>query len=74
MGKTELRIDADLVARARDAGLPVERFTENGLRRALAEAPLYRGLTDAEKAHRWLEAQRSRIEAHGTFSNGLRNW
>ena len=81
MGKVELKIeiDAELLARARDAGLSVERLAEQGLRRALSEAEQYSGLSDEEKARRWAEdnaealaAQRARIDAYGVFGEDLR--
>ena len=83
MGKTELKIeiDSDLLAEATEAGLSVERLTEQGLRRALAATARYRGLSDVQKARLWaeenaeaLEAQRARIEANGVFGEDLRTW
>ncbi len=83
MGKVELKIeiDADLLAQARDAGLPIDRLAAQSLRRALAETQPYLGLSDDEKAFRWaqenaeaLEAQRARIEAFGVFGEDLRTW
>ena len=79
MGKTELKIDADLVAEAEAAGLKVEQLAEGALRRALAEADRFRGLSDAEKANKWaeenadaLKAQRERIDEYGVFGEDLR--
>ncbi|MBX3486195.1 type II toxin-antitoxin system CcdA family antitoxin [Phenylobacterium sp.] len=81
MGRGELKIDPRLLDEAREAGLPVERMTEQTLRRALAEYAPYRGLSDEEKARRWAEdnaeaikAQRERIEAYGVFGEDLRTW
>jgi len=83
MGKVELKIeiDADLLARAREAGLSVDRLTEQSLRRALADADRYHGLSDEQKAERWAEenaeaikAQRERIDAYGVFGEDLRTW
>ena len=83
MGKTELKIeiDSDLLAEAQEAGLSVERLTEQILRRALAETARYRGLSDAAKAKLWadenaeaLKAQRERIDAYGVFGEDLRTW
>ena len=83
MGKVELKIeiDADLLAKARDAGLSVDRVTEQSLRRALAETDLYRGLSDADKAKRWAEtnteaikAHREQIKQYGVFGEDLRTW
>ena len=83
MGKVELKIeiDADLLAKAREAGLCVDRVTEQSLRRALAETEPYRGLSDADKAKRWAEANTEAIKAHreqikqyGVFGEDLRTW
>ena len=83
MGKVELKIeiDAELLARARDAGLSVDRLAEQSLRRALSEADPYRGLSDAEKARKWTEenaeaikAHREQIEKYGVFGEDLRTW
>ena len=83
MGKVELKIeiDADLLAKAREAGLSVDRVTEQSLRRALAETEPYRGLSDADKAKRWAEtnteaikAHREQIKQYGVFGEDLRTW
>lgn len=81
MGRGELKIDPKLLEQAREAGLPVERMTEQTLRKALAEYAPYRGLSDEEKAKRWaednaeaIEAQRERIEKYGVFGEDLRTW
>lgn len=81
MGRGELKIDPTLLDEAREAGLAVERITEQSLRRALAEVAPYRGLSDEDKARRWAEenaeaiaAQRERIDAYGVFGEDLRTW
>lgn len=81
MGRGELKIDAKLLDEAREAGLAVERITEQSLRRALAETASYRGLSDEEKARRWadenaeaIKAQRERIDTYGVFGEDLRTW
>lgn len=77
MGKIELKIeiDADLLAKAKAAGLMVEDIAEDALRARLA------ALSDDEKARLWAEenaeaikAQRERIDAHGVFGEDLRTW
>ena len=77
MGKIELKleIDADLLARARAAGLAVEAIAEDAVRARLTS------LSDDEKARLWaeenaeaLKAQRARIDAHGGFGEDLRTW
>ena len=77
MGKIELKIeiDADLLARARAAGLAVEAIAEDAVRARLTS------LYDDEKARLWaeenaeaLKAQRERIDAHGVFGEDLRTW
>ena len=83
MGKVELKIeiDADLLAKAREAGLCVDRVTEQSLRRALAGADPYRGLSDEDKARHWAEenteaikAHREQIDQYGVFGEDLRTW
>ena len=83
MGKAELKIevDADLLARAREAGLSIEALVEAGVRRALSGLERFRGLTDDQKAQKWaeenavaIEAQRRRIEEYGVFGEDLRTW
>jgi antitoxin CcdA len=78
MGKTELKIDADLVAQAEAAGLPVEQVAEEALRAALRKADMAGG--DA-RAAKWaeenaegIEDYNRRIRERGVFSTGLRKW
>lgn len=77
MGKIELKIeiDADLLARAKAAGLAVEAIAEDAVRARLTS------LSDDEKARLWaeenaeaLKAQRERLDAHGVFGEDLRTW
>lgn len=77
MGKTELRIeiDADLLARARAAGVDIAGALESELRRAVPSED------DDAKAQRRavanieaLKAQRERIDAQGMFGDDLRTW
>jgi post-segregation antitoxin (ccd killing protein) len=51
MGKTELKleIDADMLARAEAASIPLERALEIGLRMALEDAPRPLGLVEAAR-------------------------
>ena len=77
MGKAELRIeiDADLLARARAAGVDIAGALESELRRAVPSED------DDAKAQRRavanieaLKAQRERIDAQGMFGDDLRTW
>lgn len=78
MGKTELKIDAELVAQAEAAGLPVEQLAEDALRAALRKADMASGEARAAK---WaeenaeaIEDYNRRIRERGVFSTGLRKW
>lgn len=78
MGKAELKIDADLVARAKAAGLKVESVVESALRVALSKAAVE---AEAAAAARWAEenadaikAHREQIEKHGVFGADFRTW
>ena len=77
MGKTELKIeiDADLLTRARAAGLDIASALEEELRRIIRVGD------DDAKAQRWadenaeaLKAQRERIDAIGVFGEDFRTW
>ena len=83
MGKIELKIeiDAELLAKALEAGLSVGRIAEQGLERALADIGPSFGLSDEQKAMYWakenteaINAQRDRINAYGVFGEDLRTW
>lgn len=78
MGKTELKLDADLVAQAEAAGLAVEQVAEKALRDALRQVDA--GAADA-RAARWAEENAEaiddynrRIRERGVFSDGSRTW
>lgn len=86
MGKAELRADIDesLLARAKAAGVSLDRAAERGLEIALAEAEQRRQM-DAdgaeERARKWAEdnaeairAYNERIERRGVFGADLRRW
>ncbi len=59
MGKTELKleIDADLLAQAEAANVPLERALEFGLRMALEDAPRPLGLVES--------ARRNAVDSRG---------
>jgi antitoxin CcdA len=78
MGKTELQIDADLLAQAAAAGVPAERVAEEALRKAIRNADTT--AADA-RAARWAEENAEaiddynrRIRERGVFSDGSRTW
>lgn len=78
MGKTELKIDADLLAQAAAAGVPAERVAEDALREAIRKADTRAG--DA-RAAQWvqenaeaIEDYNRRIRERGVFSDGSRTW
>jgi antitoxin CcdA len=77
MGKTELKveIDANLLERARAAGLDLDGLTEAALRRAVDH------LSADDRARKWaednadaLQAHRERIEKFGVFGDDMRTW
>lgn len=75
MGKAELHIDADLLARARAAGLPAEEVVETALRQALSAA------SGDDAARHWaqenaeaLDERAARVSSRGVFSDGVRTW
>jgi post-segregation antitoxin (ccd killing protein) len=77
MGKAELKIeiDADLLARARDAGVDAAAVAEAAVRLAIET------ISDKDKSLRWsrenaeaLKAQRERIDSVGVFGEDLRSW
>lgn len=78
VGKTELKIDAELVARAEAAGLPVEQVAEDALRAALRKADVTgsdaRAAKWAQENAEAIEDYNRRISERGVFSTGLRKW
>lgn len=78
MGKSELNIDADLLADAQSAGVPVEKVVEDALRAALRAADLKasdaRATAWAQENAAAIAEYNSRIAEHGVFSDGLRTW
>jgi antitoxin CcdA len=78
-GKTtrEVQIDADLLARAEQAGLDLAKTVDRALRRALSITG--EGPRDEERARRWREENaeaiafnNAEIERNGLWSDGLR--
>lgn len=83
MGKAELEIDAELLARAQAAGLKVESIVEHAVRVALSQATADARAAEPcdAKAAAWaaenteaIRANRERIETHGVFGEDLRTW
>ncbi|WP_304170971.1 type II toxin-antitoxin system CcdA family antitoxin [Phenylobacterium aquaticum] len=83
MGKTELKIDADLLAQAEAAGVLTERVVERALREALlaASGPAATAAAADARAAKWAEENAEaiadynrRIRERGVFSTGLRTW
>ncbi|WP_304175522.1 type II toxin-antitoxin system CcdA family antitoxin [Phenylobacterium aquaticum] len=83
MGKTELKIDADLLAQAEAAGVLTERVVERALREALlaASGPAAAAAAADARAAKWAEENAEaiadynrRIRERGVFSTGLRTW
>jgi post-segregation antitoxin (ccd killing protein) len=77
MGKAELKIDADLLARAKHAGLPVEEVAEQALRAALR----LRSAGMKDDGAKWveenadaLEDYNRRIAERGLIGEEFRKW
>jgi post-segregation antitoxin (ccd killing protein) len=78
MGKAELKIDADLLAQAQAAGVPVERVAEEAVRSALRQADP----TGAEeRAATWIaenaeaiDDYNRRIRERGMIGDEYRKW
>ena len=80
MGKTELRIDADLLAQAQAAGVPTELVVERALREALLAASGRAAAADA-RAAKWAEENAEaiadynrRIRERGLIGEEFRKW
>ncbi len=78
MGKPELKIDPDLMAKAEAAGVDIVRVAEGALRVALSKA---RRQAEDALAAQWAEenaeaikAHKERIERYGVFGEDLRTW
>jgi antitoxin CcdA len=78
MGKAELKIDADLLAQAQAAGVPVEQVAEAALRAAIHKSDTasadQRAAQWAEENAEAIEDYNRRIRERGVFSAGFRNW
>ena len=78
MGKSELKIDADLLARAQAAGVPVEQVAEDALRVALRGAGLRasdaRATKWAEENAQAIEDYNRRIRERGLIGSEFRKW
>ena len=74
-----LELDADLLTRAREAGIDLSALLEHALRRKLRPRP-----TEADRermAHQWyleskeaVDTYNEYVEKHGLFSDGLRKF
>jgi antitoxin CcdA len=78
MGKAELRIDADLLKQAKEAGVSVERVAEAAVREALRRADP--AAADA-RARKWaeenaeaIEDYNRRIRERGLIGSEFRKW
>lgn len=78
MGKIELNIDADLLAQAKDAGVPVEEVIERALREAVRKADP--AGADA-RAKKWADENAEaiadynrRIRERGLIGEEFRRW
>jgi post-segregation antitoxin (ccd killing protein) len=79
MGKAELKIDAELLARANAAGVPAEEVAEEALRTALrtksdTAAADARAAAWAEDNADAIADYNRRIAERGVFSDTLRTW
>lgn len=77
MGKAELKIDADLLAQAQAAGVPVEQVAEAALRAAIDKtdpAADQRAAQWAEENADAIEDYNRRIRERGLIGSEFRKW
>jgi antitoxin CcdA len=83
MGQAELKIDADLLAEAQAAGVPVEQVAEDALRLAIRNANPQNAEPQAAdaRAARWaeenaeaIEDYNRRIRERGLIGSEFRKW
>jgi antitoxin CcdA len=68
---TNLSVNADLLARARDSGINLSATLEQALVDALRRRRREAWLRDNHQA---IEAYNAHVEEHGVFSDGLRSF
>jgi antitoxin CcdA len=79
MGKGELKIDPELLARAEAVGVAAEQVAERAIQQAIRAKSS--AADDKARARQWalenaeaIKAHREQIEKYGVFGDDLRTW